>query len=195
MENILQESNIVYRNNSVQRNTIYGKDYGKIRHHLWGEKNLNKTNITYGKDTVKIRQHIYANNSEKIKHHLQKKKFCTKQTPFVEKILRNWNTNYGNGSWIQRHSGKTDITNEAVTTLQQYNGVYVNTKRFSNLTASLWTTLSRDDTALTRGLNIYLLLRIYRRYILKAVHCYSEFIVLAMLHCLLLLKGNSYWLN
>ena len=89
MENILQESNIVYRNNSVQRNTIYGKDYGKIRHHLWGEKNLNKTNITYGKDTVKIRQHIYANNSEKIKHHLQKKKFCTKQTPFVEKILRN----------------------------------------------------------------------------------------------------------
>ena len=38
MENILQKSNIIYRENSVQRNTIYGKDYEKIRHHLWEKK-------------------------------------------------------------------------------------------------------------------------------------------------------------
>jgi hypothetical protein len=51
MVKILQKSNIIYRKNSVQRNTICGKDYAKIRHHLW-------------------------------------KKFCTKQTPSMEKILR-----------------------------------------------------------------------------------------------------------
>jgi hypothetical protein len=33
------------------------------------------------------------------------------------------------------------------------------------------------------------------RYILKAVHCYSDFIVLAMLYCFLLLKVKSWWQN